>query len=68
MKWLISEKGSDIMRYLPNVAKAFTETMMKGFSQEEQRDLMAKLQQIIVNLSAVEPDPRVGADLLPKFS
>jgi DNA-binding MarR family transcriptional regulator len=64
----LTGEGSDIMRYLPDVARAFRETMMKGFSQEEQLDLIAKLQQIIANLSAVEPDPRVGADLLPKFS
>ncbi|HEV2583122.1 MAG TPA: MarR family transcriptional regulator [Ktedonobacteraceae bacterium] len=63
----LTSEGSDIMRYLPDVAAALTGTLMKGFTQDEQQDLIAKLQQILANLSAVEPDPKVGADLLPNF-
>jgi DNA-binding MarR family transcriptional regulator len=73
----LTAEGADIMRYLPGVAEAYTERIMKGFSQNERQDLMAKLQQIIANLSDVAKDATDATDatndedragLIPRFS
>jgi|SRR5579864_7960430 len=64
----LTAEGSDIMRYLPDVAIAFTERAMQEISREEQQDLIAKLQRIIANLSHVAPDPEDRVGLLPRFS
>lgn len=64
----LTSEGSDIMRYLPDVAIAFTETAMKGFSREDQQDLIVKLQRIIANLMEVAPDAEDRPGLLPRFS
>jgi DNA-binding MarR family transcriptional regulator len=52
----LTDEGRDIMRYLPDAAREFHEIMMRGFSEEERRDLVAKLQQIVVNVGEVGPD------------
>ncbi len=64
----LTGEGVDIMRYLPEVAIAYMETMLKGFSQAERQDLVAKLQQIIANLSDAAPDAEDRLGLLPRFS
>jgi DNA-binding MarR family transcriptional regulator len=67
----LTAEGADIMRYLPDVAEAYTERMMKGFSQSERQDLLAKLRQIIANLADVATeatDAEDHAGLLPRFS
>jgi hypothetical protein len=55
------------MQYLPEAAMAFNEIMVQGFSEAEQRDMLAKLQKIIANLSAVGPGTGDRFGLLPDF-
>jgi DNA-binding MarR family transcriptional regulator len=55
VKVYLTDEGRDIMRYLPGAVKAFNDVMMDGFAQSEQQELIAKLQKIIANLSAVGP-------------
>ncbi|GAC1565587.1 MAG: hypothetical protein NVS3B14_03820 [Ktedonobacteraceae bacterium] len=68
VKVYLTDEGRDIMRYLPATTIAFNEIMMRGFSEDEQRDLIAKLQQIVVNLGAIGPDTGDRFGLLPNFS
>lgn len=63
----LTGEGADIMRYLPEVATALSETMLQGFSQAERRDLIAKLQQIITNLSDAPPDAEDRLSCFPGF-
>jgi MarR family transcriptional regulator, organic hydroperoxide resistance regulator len=67
VKVYLTDEGRDIMRYLPDAAGAFSEIMMRGFSEEQQRDLVAKLQQIIVNVGEVGPDTGDRFGLLLQF-
>lgn len=73
----LTAEGADIMRYLPGVAEAYSERIMKGLSQDERQDLIAKLQRIVANLpdvakgakdvkDAADVEDRAG--LLPRFS
>lgn len=63
----LTDEGRDIMRYLPQATAAFNEIMMKGFSEDQQRDLIAKLQQIVVNLGKIGPDTGDRFGLLRNF-
>ncbi len=56
VKVYLTDEGRDIMRYLPDAARSFNAIVMHGFSEEQQRDLIAKLRQIIVNVSAIGLD------------
>ena len=67
VKVYLTDEGHDIMRYLPGAVKAFNDVMTDGFTQSEQRDLIAKLQKIIANLSAVGPGMGDRFGLLPDF-
>jgi len=67
VKVYLTIEGRDIMQYLPDAAMAFNEIMVKGFSEAEQRDMLAKLQKIIANLSAVGPGTGDRFGLLPDF-
>ncbi len=67
VKVYLTIEGRDIMQYLPEAAMAFNEIMVKGFSEAEQRDMLAKLQKIIANLSAVGPGTGDRFRLLPDF-
>ena len=67
VKVYLTSEGHDIMRYLPGVTTAFNEIMMKGFSEDQQRDLIAKLQQIVVNLGEIGPDTGDRFGLLPQI-
>ena len=62
----LTEEGWDSMRFLPHTALAFNNIMTQGFSAVEQRDLLAKLQQIIANVSAVGPGTGDRFGLLPR--
>lgn len=63
----LTGEGADIMRYLPHVATALSETMLKGFSQAERQNLIAKLQHIITNLSDGAPDAENRSGCFPGF-
>jgi DNA-binding MarR family transcriptional regulator len=63
----LTDEGRDIMRYLPDATIAFNEIMMRGFSEDQQRDLIAKLQQIVVNLGEIGPDTGDRFGLLRNF-
>jgi DNA-binding MarR family transcriptional regulator len=67
VKVFLTDEGRDIMRFLPGAAIEFSEIMTRGLSEDEQRDLLAKLQRIIANLSAVGPDTGDRFGLLPDF-
>lgn len=67
VKVYLTEEGRDIMRYLPGAARAFNEILLRGFSEEQQRDLVAKLQQIVVNVGEVGPDTGDRFGLLLQF-
>jgi DNA-binding MarR family transcriptional regulator len=51
----LTDEGWDSMRFRSDTALAFSNIMTQGFSAVEQRDMLAKLQQIIANVSAVGP-------------
>jgi DNA-binding MarR family transcriptional regulator len=65
VKVYLTDEGRDIMRFLPDAAIEFSKTMSQGFSEDEKRDLQAKLQRIIANLSTVGPDTGDRFGLLP---
>ncbi len=67
VKVYLTAEGRDIMQYLPDAAMAFNEIMVQGISEAEQRDLQAKLQRIIANLSEIGPDTGDRFGLLPDF-
>ncbi len=66
VKVYLTDEGRDIMRFLPDAVIEFTQTMSRGFSEEEIHDMQAKLQRIIANLSTVGPDTGDRFGLLPK--
>lgn len=55
VKVYLTEEGRDIMRFLPDVVRDFNAMMTQGLSEDEKRDLQAKLQRMIMNVSAVAP-------------
>ena len=67
VKVYLTSEGRDIMRYLPDAARAFNEIMMTGFSAEQKRELIATLQQIVANVGEVGPDTGDRFGLLPQF-
>ena len=67
VKVYLTDEGRDIMRYLPDAARKFQKIMMRGFSEEEQRDLIAKLQQIVVNVGQASSETGESFGLLLKF-
>jgi DNA-binding MarR family transcriptional regulator len=67
VKVFLTDEGRDIMRFLPEAAIEFNQTMSKGFSEEEKRDLQAKLQTIIANLADIGPETGDRFGLLPDF-
>jgi DNA-binding MarR family transcriptional regulator len=67
VKVYLTDEGRDIMQYLPDAAIEFSRIMVQGFSESEKRDLQAKLQRIIANLSTVGPDTGDRFGLLPDF-
>jgi DNA-binding MarR family transcriptional regulator len=67
VKVYLTDEGRDIMRYLPDAAIEFSRIMAQGFSESEKRDLQAKLQRIIANLSTVGPDTGDRFGLLADF-
>jgi DNA-binding MarR family transcriptional regulator len=67
VKVFLTDEGRDIMRFLPDAAIEFSKIMAQGFSEDEQRDMLAKLQKIIANLSAVGPGTGDRFGLLPDF-
>jgi DNA-binding MarR family transcriptional regulator len=67
VKVYLTDEGRDIMRYLPDAVIAFNEIMMKGFSEDQRHDMIAKLQQIVVNLGEIGPDMGDRFGLLANF-
>src|SRR6266581_7402393 len=67
VKVYLTVEGRDIMQYLPDAARAFNEIMVQGISEAEQREMLAKLQKIIANLSAVGSGTGDRFGLLPDF-
>ncbi len=67
VKVYLTDEGRDIMRHLPDAARKFQEIMTRGMSEEEQRGLIAKLQQIVVNVGEVVPESGESFGLLLQF-
>ena len=66
VKVYLTDEGWDSMRFMPDTALAFNNIMTQSFSAVEQRDLIAKLQKIIANVSAVGPGTGDRFGLLPQ--
>lgn len=66
VKVYLTGEGRDVMGFLPAVVANFTATMTRGISDTEQRDLIAKLQKIIANLTAARPGVADRFGLLPE--
>lgn len=67
VKVYLTDEGRDIMRYLPDAARKFQKNMTRGMSEEERRDLLARLQQIVVNVGKAGPETGESFGLLQKF-
>lgn len=67
VKVYLTDKGRDIMQFLPAAAIEFSRIMSQGFSEDEKQDMQMKLQRIIANLSTVGPDTGDRFGLLPNF-
>jgi DNA-binding MarR family transcriptional regulator len=65
VKVYLTAEGRDAMSFLPEAVRAYDEILIRGFTEVEQRDLLTKLQQIILNMSAVGPDTGDRFGLLP---
>src|SRR5215469_17686782 len=65
VKVYLTDEGWDSMRFLPDAVMTFHKITTQGFSTIEQRDLIAKMQQIIVNLAVVGPGTGDRFGLLP---
>lgn len=66
VKVYLTEEGRSLMQTLPDAIKAFEKTVLRGFSGEEQRKLLAQFQQIIANVSAEMPGMGDRFGLLPE--
>jgi DNA-binding MarR family transcriptional regulator len=66
VKVYITDEGRDIMRLLAEVVDSFNDTLTEGMSEAEQRDLLARFQQIVVNLAVVTPASRDRFGVLPQ--
>ncbi|MBA2285161.1 MAG: MarR family transcriptional regulator [Ktedonobacteraceae bacterium] len=55
VKVFLTEEGRDIMQFLPAAVTAFSQSLIRGFSEAELRDLRSKLRRIMTNVSAETP-------------
>ena len=53
VKVCLTAEGHEIMPHLLEVAEAFSDVMLRGFSEADRQDFRAKLYQVINNLSAI---------------
>lgn len=65
VKVYLTEEGREIMPFLMAAVAEFSAIMKQSFSTIEEKDLVVKMQQIIVNLSAVAPGMGDRFHLLP---
>jgi DNA-binding MarR family transcriptional regulator len=65
VKVYLTDEGREIMPPLSAAVIQFNATMTQGFSPAEKKDLMDKMQQLIVNLAAVAPGTGDRFHLLP---
>jgi DNA-binding MarR family transcriptional regulator len=65
VKVYLTDEGREIMPTLFGAVTQFNATMMQGFSSDEQKDLVEKMQQMIANLGAVAPGTGDRFHLLP---
>jgi DNA-binding MarR family transcriptional regulator len=65
VKVYLTAEGRDIMKLLGVEVDNFDETLTRGISKAEQRDILAKFQRVIVNLDAVVPTSGERFGLLP---
>ena len=65
VKVYLTAEGKDITKLLGDEVDSFDETLTRGISEAEQRDILAKFQRVIVNLDAVVPTSGERFGLLP---
>jgi DNA-binding MarR family transcriptional regulator len=65
VKVFITDEGRKIMRLIAGAVDNFNETMTRGMSEAEKRDLLARFQQIVVNLAVMTPESRDRFGVLP---
>ncbi len=63
----LTDEGRDILRFLPDAVSNFNDIMTRGLSEAERQDMIAKLQRIVANLSAVGTGTGDRFGLLPAF-
>ena len=62
----LTEEGRDIISTLAPLVEQFNHSITRGFSEDEQDQLLAQLQQIIANVSEIGPGLGDRFGLLPK--
>jgi DNA-binding MarR family transcriptional regulator len=65
VKVYLTDEGRDILPYLIEAVGKFNATMMQGFSEREEKEMLQKLQQVIANMSLVAPGTGDRFHLLP---
>ena len=66
VKVYLTDEARDFKPSLTEAVMTFNGVVTRGFSEAEQRDLIAKLQRIIANLSVLGPDTGDRFGLLPR--
>lgn len=56
VKVFLTDEGRDILSFLIDAAENFEEIMIRGLSQDDQRNLLLKLKCLIANVSSVGPN------------
>ncbi len=62
----LTDEGHDIMQHLPEIVEHTYQRIMRGFSEEEQLELIAQFQRIIANISGMGPGVGDRFGLLPE--
>lgn len=65
VKVYLTDEAKEILPALSEVVATYNASLVRNFSQEEQQDILAKLQQIVANVSALAPNVGDRFGLLP---
>jgi MarR family transcriptional regulator, organic hydroperoxide resistance regulator len=68
VKVYFTDEGRDFMPLLADASDCFYATLTRGITEEEQRDLLAKFQRIVVNLAVVANSSGDRCGMLPPDS
>ena len=65
VKVYLTDEAKAILPALTEVVRGYNASLLRNFSQEEQADMLAKLQQLVANVSAIAPNIGDRFGLLP---